>query len=256
MLLLCALIGAAAPVGAVPLAIPGGSAPGPRVRSPPESARAPRPATIQVTGQAKVSEAPDRVYIDIGVTTQAQKSEAATSQNAERISAVVAAVQRVSGPHAQLTTTEYSVTPNYQYPHDGGTATIVGYTASNMLRVRLDDLSRIGRVIDAATQAGSNNVQDIRFALRDEQAARTEALREAALDARQDARALAGALGLRVVRVLSVHEESPAVMPRRVYEQIPQFARVQAAPPTPVEAGTIDVNATVTLTVEVAPARR
>ncbi len=42
----------------------------------------PLPATIQVTGQAKVSEIPDRVYIDIGVTTQAQKSEAAAAENA------------------------------------------------------------------------------------------------------------------------------------------------------------------------------
>lgn len=226
------------------------SLPGPRPAPPPG------PATILVTGQAKVSETPDRVYIDIGVTTQAQKSEAATSENAAKSSAIVAAVKRASGSGAQLTTTEYSVSPNYNYPRDGGSPGIVGYTASNVVRVRLDDLRRIGSVIDAATQAGSNNVQDIRFALRDEQTARAQALRQAALDARQDADALAEALGLEIVRILSVSEESPEVRPVPIYPQAMRFAAKASAPATPVEAGTLDVSATVTLTVEVAPTKR
>lgn len=221
----------------------------------PGSPPVPRPATIRVTGQAKVSETPDRVYIDIGVTTQAQKSQAAASQNAARLSAVIAAVKRAAGAGAQLTTTEYSISPNYNYPRDGGTPTIVGYTVSNLVQVRLDDLQKIGRVIDAAAQAGSNNVQDIRFALRDEQAPRSEALREAALDARQDADALAGALDLRVVRILAVDEQSPGPTPTPIVRQAMRFAAAQA-PATSIQAGTIDVNATVTLTVEVAPAKR
>jgi len=222
----------------------------------PPGPRPPRPATIQVTGQAQVSESPDRVYIDIGVTTQAQKSEAAASQNAARLSAVIATVKRAAGPAAQLTTAQYSISPNYSYSHDGGTPTLTGYTATNVIRVRLDDLHLIGKVIDGSAQAGSNNVQDIRFALRDEQAPRREALREAALNARQEADALAGALGLRVVRVRSVEEQSPAVVRPPIYPEVRQFARVEAAPSTPVEAGTVDVSATITLTVEVAPTAR
>jgi hypothetical protein len=210
-----------------------------------------------VTGQALVSETPDRVYIDIGVTTQAQKSEAAASQNAARLSSVIAAVKRAAGPSAQLTTAEYSISPNYNYPHDGGTPTVVGYTASNVVRVRLDDLRMIGKVIDGAAQAGSNNVQGIRFALRDEETPRRQALREAAVSARQEAETLAGALGLRVVRVLAVKEQSPAgIRPQPLYAQSMQLARAEAAPATPVEPGTVTLNATVTLTMEVAPAAR
>lgn len=215
----------------------------------------PRPATLQVTGQAKVSKTPDRVYIDIGVTTEARKSEIAAQQNGARLSAVIAAVKRTAASGTQLTTTEYSISPNYNYPRDGGTPTIVGYTASNVVQVRLDDLGSVGRVIDAATQAGSNNVQDIRFALRDEDGPRDEALRDAALRARLDADALAAALGLRIVRVLSVIDQSPEGGP--IYPQFRLASKLAvAAPATPVEGGTIDVNATVTLTVEVAPTKR
>jgi uncharacterized protein YggE len=215
----------------------------------------PRPATIQVTGEAKVSQAPDRVYIDIGVRTQARKSETAASQNAARLSAVIAALKRAAGPAAQLTTTEYSISPDYQYPPHAA-ATIAGYTASNVIRVRLDDLRRIGAVLDAATQAGSNSIQDIRFALRDPEIPRTQALRKAALDARQDAQALADALDLRIVRVLRVDEQGPSVVPPpRIFMQAQRFA-APAAPATPVEAGTVAINAAVTLTVEVAPGKR
>jgi hypothetical protein len=124
-----------------------------------------------------------------------------------------------------------------------------------VVQVRLDDLGRVGRVIDAATQAGSNNVQDIRFALRDEEMPRAEALREAAQNARRDADALAAALDLRVVRIRAVGEEAPEVRPMPLYAQRMSVAAA-AAPATPVEAGTIDVSATVNLTVEVAPAKR
>jgi uncharacterized protein len=225
----------------------------PSLASPPAPPR--RPATIQVTGHAQVSKAPDRVYIDIGVMTQAKKSASAADANATRVSTVIAAVRRAAGSGAQLTTTQYSVSPNYNYPRDGGTPAVTGYTASNMVQVRLDDLHRVGQAIDAATQAGANNVQDIRFALRDEEAPRAEALQEAARNARQDAEALAAALGLRIVRVLAVGEQAPEIRPSPLYAQ---KLSLPAAPvrATPVEAGTIDIDATVTLTVEVAPAKR
>jgi uncharacterized protein YggE len=216
----------------------------------------PRPATIEVTGQADVSETPDRVYIDIGVTTQAQKSEAAAAQNAGRVATVIAAVRRAGGPSAQLTTAEYSVSPDFNYPRDGGAPALVGYSVSNVVRVRLDDLRKIGPVIDAATQAGSNNVQNVRFALRDEESPRREALREAARNARQDAEDLAAALGLKVVRVLTVQEQGGGVRQPLIYQQAAKLALAAAPPPTPVEPGAIDVAAAVTLAVEVAPAKR
>ena len=99
--------------------------------SPPRGAIAqPLPAAFQPPSRSRVRqrcrEIPDRVYIDIGVTTQAQKSEAAAAENATRLSAVITAVKRAAGTGAELTTTEYSVNPNYTYPRNGGTPTLSG----------------------------------------------------------------------------------------------------------------------------------
>jgi len=212
-------------------------------------------SSIRVTGDARVTAKPDRVQIDVGVTSRAAQSQDAAAQNARQVDAVLSAVRKAAGPTAVLKTISYSLNPNYQFHPNGGEPTIEGYTALNVVQVTLDEFGKIGAVIDAATQAGANHVQGIQFTLRDQDAVRAEALREAALRARGQADVLAAALGLKVLRVLSVEENSPHVVPVRVYGGAPRVMATAAAP-TPVEAGTLDVTAEVTLSVEVAPAPR
>jgi|SRR5579863_598398 len=217
---------------------------------------APVLSSIRVTGDSKVTARPDRVQIDLGVTTRATHSQEAATENARQVDAVLAAVKKAAGPAAVLTTISYALSPNYQYHASGGEPSITGYTASNVVQVQLDDLARIGSVIDSATQAGANHVQGIQFTLRDQDAVRATALREAALRARAEAEVLAGALGLKLVRVLSVEETSPQVMPVRYMAAPRAMSSSVAETATPVEAGTLDISADVTLTVEVAPAAR
>src|SRR5215469_308827 len=214
-------------------------------------AQQPPVSSIRVTGDARVTAKPDRVQIDIGVTTRAPTSQEAATRNASQVDAVLAAVRKAAGPTAVLKTISYTLNPNYQYHPQGGEPTIDGYIAANVVQVQLDDLGKIGAALDAATQAGANHVQGIQFTLRDQDAVRAQALREAALRARAEADVLAAALGLKVVRVLTVEETSPRVVPVRVMARA--TAATAAAAPTPVEAGTLDVTADVTLTVEVSP---
>ena len=212
-------------------------------------------SSVRVTGDAKVTAKPDRVQIDIGVTTRAAQSQDAASQNARQVDAVLAAVRKATGPAAVLKTISYSLNPTYQYHPNGEEPTITGYSAVNVVQVTLDDLAKIGTVIDSATLAGANHVQGIQFTLRDQDAVRAEALRQAATRARAEADVLAAALALKVVRVLSVEENSPRVVPLHAYMGAPRSAAVTATA-TPVEAGTLDVTADVMLTVEVSPTAR
>ncbi|HEX4649142.1 MAG TPA: SIMPL domain-containing protein, partial [Steroidobacteraceae bacterium] len=172
-------------------------------------------SSIRVTGDARVSAKPDRVQIDLGVQTQAPQSQDAASANARQLDAVLAAVRRAAGPGAQIKTVSYSLSPNYQYHSGGGEPTISGYTALNVVQIQLDELARIGDVLDAATRAGANRVQGIQWTLRDQDAVRAEALREAATRAHAEAEVLAGALNLRILRVLTVEESSPQIVPVR-----------------------------------------
>jgi uncharacterized protein len=216
--------------------------------------QAPVVSSIRVSGDAHVSTQPDRAQVDVGINTRAARSQDAATQNAKAVQAMLDAV-RQAVPQAVLKTLSYSLNPNYEYHASGGEPTLNGYTASNVVRVTLDDLSKIGAVIDSATQAGANHVDGIHFTLRDEDAVRAQALREAALRARGEADVLAQALGLKVVRVLTVEESSPHVTP--LFRPMARASAMSAAAaPTPVESGTIEVAADVTLTVEVSPAAR
>jgi uncharacterized protein len=220
----------------------------------PALAQQPPVSSIRVTGDAQVTAKPDRVQIDIGVTTRAEKSQDAATQNARDVDAVLAAVKKSAGPTAVLKTVNYSLSPAYRY-QNGHEPVITGYTASNLVQVTLDDLSKISKVIDAAAQSGANQVQGIQFTLRDQDSVRADALRKAAARARGDAEVLAAALGLKIVRVLSVEENGAPRLPMMRTMSMAAAAPSAAKLDTPVEAGTLEVSADIVLTVEVAPAR-
>jgi uncharacterized protein YggE len=208
------------------------------------------PPTIRVSGEAVVTVQPDQAQIDIGVLTQAQTSQAASTENAKKLDAVLPELRAALGPTARVETVSYNLQPNYQYPRDGGKPTITGYTASNIVRVTLQDLSAVGKAIDVTTKSGANQIHRLQFMLKDEEAARARALREAASKARAKAEALAEALGVKVVRMLSVVEGGASVQPMREVMLMEQRA-ADAAAPTQVMPSLIEVRGQVTLTVEI-----
>src|SRR6185312_6258339 len=140
-------------------------------------------SSIRVTGAATVTANPDRARVDVGVVTQAAQSQIAVSQNARTFNALMVALRKAFGQGTDIKALSYSLNPDYQYgasSSSGGPPTIKGYTATNVVRVTIDDLGRIGDVIDTAAQAGANRIPSIQFTLRDEEGVRVQALREAA----------------------------------------------------------------------------
>jgi Uncharacterized conserved protein len=205
-----------------------------------------RRRSIQTTGEAVITAEPNRARIDVGVTTQAQTSQAAAEQNAARSQAVLTRLRTVIGQTGEIRTVGYDLTPNYTYPQQGGEPKLTGYTASNTVRVTLDDLTKVGSVIDTATQAGANQIRSLQFMLKDERPSVDQALRQASQNAMRKAEAIAAALGVKTIRVLSATESGGAPVPVR--EAFTMRAQVTQ---TPVEPGTIEVRGSVTLTVEI-----
>lgn len=206
----------------------------------------PPPSTIRVTGEATVSARPDRVEIDLGVVTRGATAQQAATENARILSNVLASLRRALGAKATIETVSYALYPDYQYSPQGGDPKITGYTATNLVRVTQDDLTNVGTVLDTATRAGANQVERIRFVLKDEGSIKSQALRNAALDARLKANTVANSLGLQVARIHSVEEVSRA--PRPYFELA---VAKSAGPTTPILPGAIETSAMVTLTVEV-----
>jgi uncharacterized protein len=205
---------------------------------------------VQATGEATVSAKPDQATIDIGVVTQGATAASVAAQNAAQTDAVLADLRKMLAANDQLKTTSYSVRPNYLSPKPGTPARITTYTATNIVGVTLNDLTQVGKVIDAVLQSGANTIQKLEFGLKNPQAARSQALREAATQAKASVEAIAAGLGVHVLRVLSAEEFEPGD-DGGMYKKAPPPPPNSATPATEVAAGNIEVTATVTLRVEV-----
>ena len=205
-------------------------------------------SSIRVTGDAVVTAKPDRVLIDVGVLTQEKQSQNAATQNAKQMESVEGALHKLLGADADIKTINYALNPDYQYRPIGGKSSVSSYTALHVVRVTVDDLDKVGPVIDTATQAGANHVESVRYTVRDQQVLHSQAVREAALKARATADALAAALNLKITRMVSVEEGGDGSPPGADAGDL----RDPGGPaPTPVQSSSFVVTANVTLTVEV-----
>src|SRR6201996_6859589 len=195
-------------------------------------------SSIRVTGDATVTAKPDRALIDVGVLTQEKQSQNAASSNAKQLDAVMVALHKVLGADADIKTINFALNPDYQYRPMGGKSAVSSFTALNVVRVTVDDLAKVGPVIDAATQAGANHVESVRYTVKDQQMLRSQAVREAALKARANADALASALSLKITRIVSVEEGDGSPGPDAADPRDP----AGAAAPTPIQSSSFVVS--------------
>jgi uncharacterized protein YggE len=214
----------------------------------------PKFAHVTVTGEAMITTEPDQAELEMGVITQAPTAAEAAKENAERLTRVLVEVKKLLAKTDKVKTSRYAVIPNYRYPQ-GGKPEIVGYTVSNVVMVETATLDLVGRLIDAAMQAGANNVNRLVFTLMDKQAAQIATLRAASAKARAKAEAVASSLGLKIVRIASVVESERSFKPFYRHAIASRGESLAAQAPTPVEPGTVEVRSTVSLTIQVSENR-
>ena len=207
------------------------------------------PPVIVTQGSAVVKRAPDRAWISIATETREPRAADARRRGAEAMIAVQSALKSAGVAADAIRTTGYSLAPEEVW--NAGRRTIKGYLVRNQIEVRVDDLDKLGEVLDATDSAKSTmlTVTGPRFDLKDPQAAESEALRMAVEEGMQRARAIAAGARRTVGVILRVEEHGGSVGP----PPMPMFrtAAVDAAQAqTPITPGEIEIRAQVTLTVE------
>jgi len=196
--------------------------------------------TVQANGSATVSAIPTQASVDAGVTTSALTAQEATQQNSTQTEAVTAALIAVVGSARNVQTLYYSVSPRYA----PNSSTINGYTVNTTLRATTFDITTIGRLIDAANGAGANTVGGLSFGLREPDPLVQQALGDATKQALAHAAAIASGLGGKLGAVVSAQEGS-SYSPVLV-----GTGSGAAATAVPIQTGTVNVYATVTLVVQ------
>jgi len=95
-----------------------------------------------------------------------------------------------------------------------------GKTASVGLQIELNDMTRLAAVRKLLSEREDVIAQPIILTLRDDSAARREAVAQAIAKARREADAYSGALGLRVARIVRVFDPAATSEQPQVWTQM------------------------------------
>lgn len=192
------------------------------------------------TGEAQF--VPDRAAVYIGVETRATTAAAAARDNAQRQRAVIDAVVAAGVSREQISTENYSVTPNIRYDQATQRSSVIGYIVSNVVRVEVRRIDQVAGVLDAALAKGANQINSLDFFSSNSDSARHAAITQGVARARADAETLARAAGgsLGALVELSTADAGPRPMYRLDVRN-----SMAAAAPTPIEPGQQRVQVTV-----------
>lgn len=196
--------------------------------------RMPVPA-ISSSAMAAAKYTPDRATVSIAVQTKATTAEAAAADNSKKQNTVLSSLRALGMTNEQLSTTGYSVSPEYRYPQNQAPI-LTGYTVTNTILADVHDIKQVGKVLDTALSSGSNLISSLEFYASNTDVARNKALSDAVAKARAQAdiaaRAAGGSLGP-LIR-LDIGGENSITPPRPMYSL---RASVAAAPETQINAG-------------------
>jgi uncharacterized protein len=207
--------------------------------------------SVVVSGRGEVSAKPDRAVVNTGVSVQEPTAEAAMRRCGQLMQSVVETITKQGVADERVQTARVSLSPVYDQSRnmpEGKEPRIVGYRAENTVRVQIEDLTKIGPVLDAVVKAGANQSFGISFQLKEDKAARAQALRDACTDARAKAAIIAESLGMLLGELIEVNEGGVQVVQPR---PMGGYSRMMAAEGsfggTPVSPGEISVEASVTI---------
>lgn len=211
---------------------------------------------LTVRGEALLKVPADQMHLNIAAVTYAETADRALDQNTALMQNVVHALRKIGLTEDEYQTGQFQIEPQWsqrprQAPEDWRPR-ITGYTVTNRLAIKTKKLPLAGKLIGAATDAGANAIDSIVFDLSDQRKYRAQAIREATANALADARSLADAASVKLVRVLSLSLDNAVTTPFRVQPE--SFARglmaAEAAAP-PISSGEVTVQAGVMLVYEI-----
>lgn len=210
-------------------------------------AQTPAPAetpSIIVSGEGVVKVAPDQAWVRIGSESRSKNAKDAQQRNAELMTAVQQKLASLGIPKDAIKT--IGIDLQLEFDYRDGRQTPRGYVARNTIEVRVDDLAKLGDVLDAAVGSGATGLHGLRFDVKDRDSVEQQALQAAVTNAMAKAQAIATGAKRTVDRILRIEESFSGSAPQPMVMERTMAARADAS--TPVAAGELEIRAQVRLT--------
>jgi hypothetical protein len=162
------------------------------------------PYTISAAGTGKVYLTPDIAYVSFGAHTEADTVSAALSQNNDQAQTLSKTLTDMGVDGKDIQTSAFSVSPQDKFDAQGQPTKTV-YVVDNTVYVTVRDLSKLGKLLDAAVTSGANKVNSLSFDVQDKTKPLTEARQLAVQDAKAQAQELADAAGVKLGKLTSLN---------------------------------------------------
>lgn len=206
-------------------------------------------ARLTVHDEATVEIPPDQLRMRLAVLTSNADSDLAMEENNRQMNALIQTLLNLGLDVEDYRTGQFQTRPEWSRPPRPAPAnwqrSIVGYTVSNELLIRTEQVDLAGRLLAAAQHAGANQIGGLTFALAEPADHREEVIALATRRALLKAQTLAAAAGVKLGSIQSLtldQAAGPGPMPRM------EMMSVKAASDAvPVNAGNVEVRAGVTV---------
>ncbi|HET8581557.1 MAG TPA: SIMPL domain-containing protein [Candidatus Paceibacterota bacterium] len=214
--------------------------------------------TINVTGMGKVFAVPDVAQFSFSVMDTEKDVASAQAKVTDQMNSITDYLKQTAGiADTDIQTSDYSVAPKYQQTSCAAgvycpqnTGTIIGYTVSETVTVKVKDTSKAGDVLSNVGSKGATNVSGLTFTVDNEDQLKQQARDKAIEDAQAKAKVLASQLGVSLVRVTSFYENGGPV----IYEKAMSMGAADAAyapAPANIQTGQNEIDSNVTITYEI-----
>jgi uncharacterized protein YggE len=210
------------------------------------------PGDLVVTqGEGLIKIAPDQAFVTVASESRAKSAQEAQRLNAQAAQAVTDTLKKASLAPDAIRTISYDLSPEFDFTD--GRQVLRGYVARNSIEVRVDDITRVGEVVQLAVGSGATSISGIRFGLKNRVDVERQALAAAVKQARARADAMAVAAGRSIERVIRIDDQAgfggPPPRPMYARARMAEAAEAASAAPPPIEAGDLEITARVQLTV-------
>lgn len=164
---------------------------------------APGQMTVTATGEATLP--PDTALVSAGVVTRADSAAEAMRDNANQMAAAFEELKSAGIAAQDIQTSQISLQPQYLY-RENRERRITGYEARNTVTARTSDMKAVGPMLDALVKAGVNQINSVSFEVKDSKSARDDARIAAITEARERAKLMATAAGVKLGKIISITE--------------------------------------------------
>lgn len=193
---------------------------------------------MTLTGTGHVTATPDIAVVRLGVQTTGDNLSVVQQDNAELSQVVLQSLQQLGV--SNIKTFQYTIEKLYDF--ENNQRIDKGYSVRNIFEIQMSNMGQVGKVIDTAVNYGANVLDFINFEVSNPNQYYLQALNLAVMNAIQKARSIAENLGIMTMPMPThITENSTAPMPYR------NFAMPEGSFTTPIEPGTIQIEASVTI---------